>query len=708
MKNVKLFQTSGYRGIQSMLLLWGFIVLASCRPLPEKSGDFQLLPSPQQFEIRGVSRLGSDDVKSYYLPDGVDLPVRGERLQGLQPAGSPDQAQVVGRIDASLDVKAEGYALEIGDQQVKITGKDPAGLLYGFMTLEQLMEDAADQGVNLPQCTIRDFPELAYRAIHLDIKHHREKTDYYYRLMDRLAGYKVNAVIAEVEDKIGYELQPEVASADAMPVDEWIKLSDYAMARNIEISPLVQGLGHASFILKHDKYKDLRDDPASDWAFNPLDPRTYDVQFDLYRDAIRATPHGKYLHIGGDEVQTTGRGSGKSALELQLIWLNKVCRFAEEQGRTPIFWDDMPLKFAGVYRPMFDPDISREAVDSIWAANEKNLLEFIDQFPKNCIYMRWNYSDPGTYGNLKAMDWFTANGFRVMGATAGQTRWVLMPQNESNMENIRSFALSSIDKGLNGLLLTLWDDDSPHFELYMRGIMAFAEYAWAGDKRPIDALKPVYRRRAFGPALAEAQYAFIDSLEIPVAYWKNALLADGGNRNNLAKMEVPGTAVIDLPDPAKKGEWSARNAERLNRAKALLGTCDSIAVRIQASRGKTVRNAYTLEVYEQVNEMVRFSLETLVALENYDLQTEAAPKGEALKKIAGLPEKFAGVRSRLEAVYGQTRLLNKPEGYLLDQDHHRHLANQSRSFDWQFLPEMLLMEKIAAETGEKGGLSPGN
>ena len=47
-------------------------------------------------------------------------------------------------------------------------------------------------------------------------------------------------------------------------------------------------------------------------------------------------------------------GSGKSSLELQLLWLNKVCKFAEEHGRTPIFWDDMPLKFAGVYDPMFN------------------------------------------------------------------------------------------------------------------------------------------------------------------------------------------------------------------------------------------------------------------------------------------------------------------------------------------------------------------
>ena len=167
-----------------------------------------------------------------------------------------------------------------------------------------------------------------------------------------------------------------------MTIKQWQKLSEYAHARNISISPLVQGLGHASFILKHEKYKSLRDDPQSDWAFNPLNPQTYDVQYDLYLDALDALPHGKYLHVGGDEVNTNGRNSGKSALELQLIWLNKVCQFAEENGRTPIFWDDMPLKQTGVYYPMYKPEMPKAKVDSIWNANENILKQFYQNFQK--------------------------------------------------------------------------------------------------------------------------------------------------------------------------------------------------------------------------------------------------------------------------------------------------------------------------------------
>ena len=222
-------------------------------------------------------------------------------------------AQLVYSIDSKLDLKDEGYLMDINSNQVQITAKDQAGLIYALATLEQLMEDAQEQEVKLPLCHIKDYPLLSYRAIHWDIKHHRETLDYYYSLIDKLKKYKINAIIAEVEDKIKYERQPLVGSSDALTIEQWKKLSEYAYQRNISISPLVQGLGHASFVLKHEAYKSLRDDPESDWAFNPLDPKTYEVQYDLYLDALEALPHGKYLHVGGDEVKTTGRNSAKYA-----------------------------------------------------------------------------------------------------------------------------------------------------------------------------------------------------------------------------------------------------------------------------------------------------------------------------------------------------------------------------------------------------------
>jgi hypothetical protein len=513
-------------------------------------------------------------------------------------------------------------------------------------------------------------------------------------MIDKLKKYKINAIIAEVEDKIKYKRQPMVGSSDALTIEEWQKLSKYAIERNISISPLVQGLGHASFVLKHEKYKSLRDDPQSDWAFNPLDPETYEVQYDLYRDAMEALPHGKYLHVGGDEVKTTGRNSGKSPLELQLIWLNKVCQFADEAGRTPIFWDDMPLKQMEVYRPMFRPEMPKAKVDSIWNAKQEKLEAFLPKFPKNCIYMRWNYHTPEAYGNTKAMQWFRDHGLKVMGATAGQTRWVLMPQREGNMDNIRSFALSSIETGLNGLLLTLWDDDSPHFELYYRGIIAFANDTWSGDRLSISELKSAYRHREFSFVLAENNFAFIDSLEQPVGQWKNILLK-GNKRNYLMEMEkAEEDGLIPLPDSKYPGQWSVDYKQRLTMAKKMIESTTKMGEKIEQMQKLAKRNAYTLEVYQRVNEVVSFTPKILLALEHFDQASNDEERLIEKAKIAELESEFYELKNKVEKTYAQTRIIHKPQDYLLDQDHHHHLANQLKDFDWQFYSELLMFDKI--------------
>ncbi|MCK0188527.1 family 20 glycosylhydrolase [Arenibacter sp. F20364] len=678
--------------IKGIYLLAISILIFSCTPKEKKLGDFALLPQHQEFEITGVSSISFDQGFKVEAKNNEALPIIDPDILVLDE--HQGKATLTYEIDSNMDIAAEGYTLNILDQQIHIKGKDEAGLFYAFKTLEQLTVDAKDQKVNLPLCQLKDYPLLAYRSVQLDVKHHLEKTEYYYELLDKFASYKINGIILEVEDKLKFKRQPVVASADALSIEEWKKISDYAKERHIEISPLVQGLGHASFILKHPEYMELRDNPESDWAFNPLDPKTYEVQFDLYLDAMEAFPYGKYLHVGGDEVHTTGRGSKESPLKLQLMWLDKVAKFAEEHGRTPIFWDDMPLKQADVYDPMFKKDMTQEEVDQVWKDNEHKLLEFLDIFPKNCIYMRWNYSSPQALGNIKAMQWFTDHGMEVMGATAGQTRWVLMPQEESNMENIRSFAVSSINSGLNGLLLTLWDDDSPHFELYMRGILAFAEYSWIGDKRGKDEIKSSFRQREYGYTMADEGNAFITELETPVAFWKNALLKKN-QRNFLHKMEDPlEEAVIDLPNKENNGAWSLAHEERLKEASLNLAATDSIAKIIENARSLALRNDHNLQVYEQVNKLAQFSPKMLLALRDYDKAESREDIIATASKLKELESEFGSLRKELEMVYGKTRILNKPDNYILDQDHHVHLANQSINFDWQFYAEIMFFKKL--------------
>ena len=658
--------------------------------------SFPLLPSVEvvQFETTHSS-LAPEAINTAFSPTSDLLPVRYGYSKQFKQITQMEDAQLFFSIQPQENQKAESYTLKIEQEKIEIQAQDQAGLFYAFVTLDQLIEDAVNSNTPLPLVTLQDAPKIAFRPIQVDVKHHLEKKSYYYDLIDALAQLKINGIILEIEDKLKYKRRPEVASADALSIEEWRALSTYALARNISISPLVQGLGHASFILKHDKNKHLRDDPKSDWAFNPLNPETYALQYDLYLDAMEAFPHGKYLHVGGDEVQTTGRGSGKSALELNLIWLNKVSAFAAEHDRIPIFWDDMPLKQAGLMQPIYNSEMDPATVDSIWEVNEPKLNKFITQFPKNCVYMRWNYHKAESYGNGKAMDWFSSNGFRVMGATAGQTRWTLMPQRESNIDQIRIFAEQSINRNYNGLLLTLWDDDSPHFELYKRGISAFAEYSWGGLKRTKEEFKAVYRHRKFGSEFKGEQYAFIDALDEPVALWTNLFVEAGNHRNALIHKENPiEEQLIDLPDFNKKGDWTKKYSARLEQLEAQKNQLEQAKKTLFKIQNQDAKSEYNLAVYNEVIQLVEYNFELMSQLKAFDTATTPEAEKKALDAIMTTGQTFSSVRAQMETVYSQTRVLNKPEGYLLDQDHHNHPANQTVNFDWQFIGEILMLQKI--------------
>ena len=658
--------------------------------------SFPLLPSVEvvQFETTHSS-LAPEALNTAFSPTSDLLPVRYGYSKQFKQITQMEDAQLFFSIQPQENQKAESYTLKIEQEKIEIQAQDQAGLFYAFVTLDQLIEDAVNSNTPLPLVTLQDAPKIAFRPIQIDVKHHLEKKSYYYDLIDALAQLKINGIILEIEDKLKYKRRPEVASADALSIEEWRALSTYALARNISINPLVQGLGHASFILKHDKNKHLRDDPKSDWAFNPLNPETYALQYDLYLDAMEAFPHGKYLHVGGDEVQTTGRGSGKSALELNLIWLNKVSAFAEEHDRIPIFWDDMPLKQAGLMQPIYNSEMDPATVDSIWEVNEPKLNKFITQFPKNCVYMRWNYHKAESYGNGKAMDWFSSNGFRVMGATAGQTRWTLMPQRESNIDQIRIFAEQSINRNYNGLLLTLWDDDSPHFELYKRGISAFAEYSWGGLKRTKEEFKAVYRHRKFGSEFKGEQYAFIDALDEPAALWTNLFVEAGNHRNALIHKENPiEEQLIDLPDLNKKGDWTKKYSARLEQLEAQKNQLEQAKKTLFKIQNQDAKSEYNLAVYNEVIQLVEYNFELMSQLKAFDTATTPEAEKKALDAIMTTGQTFSSVRAQMETVYSQTRVLNKPEGYLLDQDHHNHPANQTVNFDWQFIGEILMLQKI--------------
>jgi len=130
-------------------------------------------------------------------------------------------------------------------------------------------------------------------------------------------------------------------------------LTAFARWYHVQIVPLVQGLGHVSYILKHPQHRLMREIPDSAWEFCPLNEGTYELLFDLWDEAIEATPGSTFLHIGSDETYELGLGEAcgcKQKVEeigkdgLMQIFLHKAVAHVESRGRRAMSW-------GGCYRP---------------------------------------------------------------------------------------------------------------------------------------------------------------------------------------------------------------------------------------------------------------------------------------------------------------------------------------------------------------------
>ncbi len=711
-----------------LFLIAGMIISASGVQVRTVAGTmpapFRILPEPVNTEMLKGKGIRFDDLQFLVLENDIKRPVMGELLSLL-----PDKGKGKGSLSLRIDNKQvpaskEGYVLTIINGNAEIIAPGEAGIFYGCQTLEQLLEDARDFNVPVPACRITDYPALAYRSVHFDVKHHLDNMDYYYHSIDRLARYKINAIIFEFEDKLRYERQPLVGAPQAISIDEMAALTKYASERHIEISPLVQGLGHATFILKHEEYAHLRELPYNRWAFCPLNEGTYQVLFDLYRDAIKATPGSRYLHVGGDETGNIGlcprckpTADKEGMLSLNLYWLKRVCEFAEENGRIPIFWDDMPLKEGGVYETTYK-NIDKEKAAEIWKTGKNKLNEVISDFPKKCIYMRWNYNSGREAGNIMALDWYREHGLKVMVATAAQSgASALFPADDRDSTSmngiaaIKSFTELAAEKETEGMLCTAWDDRSPHMETYWRGFIASAEYSWSPGRRSLDSFDEAYLQREY--AVSRPDFAELyKRLEEGARFWETAYVKTG-NRMDMenALFNLPGLAhwlppkkpgspvrvdftdiLIDLPDLQSPGSWSKQYAGRLAEAEKVYDEYAAIGHELDELYKASKRNRYHWLLFSALNDFQVTAPRILLAIEKYD-KAASARKSEELNGVKEAMKDFYKAWENLKDVYSTTRFISYPDTYVPDR--YFHFASQREDLTWIIQDEELFLSELS-------------
>jgi hypothetical protein len=302
--------------------------------------------------------------------------------------------------------------------------------------------------------------------------------------------------------------------------------------------------------------------------------------------------------------------------------------------------------------------------------------------------MRWSYDNPDLTGNKKAIDWYISHRLKVMAATAAQTRWAMLPRKNSNFKSIQEFTRIASEKKMEGILCTIWEDSSPHFETMWRGIYHSASLSWNHENIGVAEAGAAFRHRFYAPALSGPDDEFQDLMEQALSFWDKAL-TNKGNRNSYpTKMDL-----IDLPDHAKPGEWTKKYSQKISGAKEEIARYAVIKSRITKAQQLARRNEYSLALMKQMNELQVYPSRLIILLAEYDKETSPEGRQKAQKMVQEHVAGFEKIRKNYDEVFFKTRLPNPPD-YQLDSNGHHHLAAGSVNSDWMHVMELGINAKV--------------
>jgi Glycosyl hydrolase family 20, domain 2/Glycosyl hydrolase family 20, catalytic domain len=320
---------------------------------------------------------------------GVVVPIAvGAAPAGRTPivVGVVDQPIVAAAVQPDADTvpeAAEGYLLHIDTDAAVVAGRDQRGALYGVSSFIQLVEPWGHRSVFAHQASVRDWPALKLRWVHLYLPAADQLAFARRYLRDFLLRYKYNGIVLEVGGAMRLDSHPEISTGWRRSVREWYahgetmealaegiplgaanrfaaslhvgvgggsymekedvrQLAAWADQYGLEIVPEVQSLSHAYYIAS--AHREVAEDPDMPWpdSYCPSNPESYRILFDVmdeYIDVLKP----KRLHMGHDEWRAGAfcpRCRGQDTGELYARDVAKIREHLDAKGIETWLWGD--------------------------------------------------------------------------------------------------------------------------------------------------------------------------------------------------------------------------------------------------------------------------------------------------------------------------------------------------------------------------------
>ena len=445
--------------------------------------DIALIPIPQQllftqggYDLAAAvvafpTALESDAeaVRTILAEQGQHtFPLRRDSADGI----------VLQRVDTGpwpqpLTRPCEGYRLTVTPRGVHIEAQTHAGFLAAAKTLAQLARDRA----RLPALEITDWPALENRLVMIAVSQGGFQvidTDYWKRVIRELAAVKVNMIMPYFEGgTYYYEKYPflGIKGRDGFTGEKARLLSEYAVARGVELVPQQQTLGHSGGTLGHKELAHLRE---SGGVFCSSKPEVFGFLGDLFDELTAAFPHARYQHVGGDEF---AHGFAKcDACKARAVEIGKDGLYAEHMMR--------------LHRMLGE----RDRAMMLWWHEQGFTESAAERLAKDIVVFDWHYGNQGSYPSLKRLQDL---GFENVWATPAVTRYYSGTNDFLNtFGNIRGFLTAGAERGVRGCCTCTWVHGiwggRNLFELNLYALLYSAQCAW----KPANADEADFRWRA--------------------------------------------------------------------------------------------------------------------------------------------------------------------------------------------------------------------
>lgn len=375
-------------GMRLRNLTWA-MAFCSSAAFAQASDPLPLTPLPQSvvrgtgsFTVSNGATIGTapDDSGAKAAARVLAAHVRIERGLLLNPR------EGAGTITLARDASIRGdeaYRLVVDARGIRISASGDRGLLYGAMTVAQLLSPDRRFGapVKVPAVTVEDAPRFGWRGLMLDVARHYQPIEAIYVVVDQMASVKLNTLHLHLTDDQGWRFEvkrypkltelgawrtpPSAGGSPGAKVggfytqDQLKALVAYAAERGITIVPEIDLPGHAqALVAAYPEFGVFGDRPgvSHDWGVNPylLNPGPEGVAFvKQVLDELIAVFPGTYIHLGGDEaikdqwqrspqVQAQIKALGlKDEDQLQSWLIDEFGNYLAAKGRRLIGWDEI-------------------------------------------------------------------------------------------------------------------------------------------------------------------------------------------------------------------------------------------------------------------------------------------------------------------------------------------------------------------------------